>query len=325
MLYRECKFRVADLGGYVETAATPLKAYNYEYEIIDEFIRQVEEVKQGKREFVDVGIWNWKIWQNKYISEEDRNRALSGCSAAEYATRAEGQILRREGLVYNEYNPRIHRADGGLEQDPRAYDLVVIAIDWGFSEQNPFAALVIGFRHRDVGFEEMYVLHEHVEAGLTSPQQVDLVRPLRARYNIQFALCDEESPASIRLFNQEFPPAIGHKYFAYAIPNKPVRDRVDMFRVYLTGDENRSFKHDKTCVWVNAEFGSYCEREQKPNNPRSQTDRPMDKNDHCMTALQNAAYHAHFCRLHMRSRNTVTDQINRRNIEALELEKRMRQ
>ena len=145
-IYTECRMRVLDKQGDIFGTMTPLKGLTFAY--TDIFLN-----KYGDEE-----IWyEFMEWSdNPYLSSAEIDRLEKGLDEAELQSRRYGKFAAKEGLVYPEFDERIHVIEPFAV--PKEWQ-DMIAIDPGLN--NPLSAHWYAVDYDD----NVYVIYEHFEAG----------------------------------------------------------------------------------------------------------------------------------------------------------------
>ena len=145
-IYTECRMRVLDKQGDIFGTMTPLKGLTFAY--TDIFLN-----KYGDEE-----IWyEFMEWSdNPYLSSSEIDRLEKGLDEAELQSRRYGKFAAKEGLVYPEFDERIHVIEPFAV--PKEWQ-DMIAIDPGLN--NPLSAHWYAVDYDD----NVYVIYEHFEAG----------------------------------------------------------------------------------------------------------------------------------------------------------------
>ena len=145
-IYTECRMRVMDKQGDLFGTMTPLKGMTFVY--TDIFLNR----------YNDSEVWyEFMEWSdNPYLSKREISRLETGLDEAELQSRRFGRFASAEGLVYPEFDERIHVVEPFAV--PREWQ-DMISIDPGLN--NPLAALWFA-----VDFDDnVYILREHFAAG----------------------------------------------------------------------------------------------------------------------------------------------------------------
>ncbi len=101
----------------------------------------------------------------------------------------DGLWVRAEGVVYDEFDPKIHVIDPGSTTGR-----YLAGVDWGFT--NPG---IIQVWHID-GDSRMYLIEEIYQTGKLISWWVTQAKELNTRYGIELFVCDPSSPGNIEEF-----------------------------------------------------------------------------------------------------------------------------
>jgi phage terminase large subunit-like protein len=145
-IYTECRMRVMDRQGDVFGTMTPLKGLTFAY--TDIFLNR----------YNDEEIWyEFMEWSdNPYLSAREVGRLEAGLDEAELQSRRFGRFASAEGLVYPEFDERVHVVEP-FDVPKEWQDN--ISIDPGLN--NPLAAIWFA-----VDFDDnVYAISEHFAAG----------------------------------------------------------------------------------------------------------------------------------------------------------------
>jgi phage terminase large subunit-like protein len=156
-IYTECKMRVMDKQGDLFGTMTPLKGLTFVY--TDIYLNR----------FNDDEVWyEFMEWSdNPYLSKREIARLEQGLDGAELQSRRFGKFATSSGLVYPEFDERVHvieRFDFPKEWQDN------ISIDPGLN--NPLAALWFAVDYDD----NVYVVNEHYEAGKDIDYHADAIK-----------------------------------------------------------------------------------------------------------------------------------------------------
>lgn len=152
-VFQECLLRTVDLNGRVLVTATPVDGLNW---LFDQF---VEEIREGFTRVQISGL------DNPWIDSVKLRRTVQHMSSAMQSTRLFGDFVSQEGLVYDEFDPRIHVVPPfQIPEDGEIYR----AIDFGV--RNPWCTLWV-YRDRSGQFgadDALYVFREYYQTNRTT-------------------------------------------------------------------------------------------------------------------------------------------------------------
>jgi phage terminase large subunit-like protein len=163
-IYTECKMRVMDKQGDLFGTMTPLKGLTFVY--TDIYLNR----------FNDDEVWyEFMEWSdNPYLSKREIARLEQGLEGAELQSRRFGKFAASSGLVYPEFDERVHvveRFDVPKDWQDN------ISIDPGLN--NPLAALWFAVDYDD----NVYVVNEHFEAGKDIDYHADEIKRACTKLN----------------------------------------------------------------------------------------------------------------------------------------------
>ena len=146
-VYQECLMRVLDSGGCLFGTMTPLKGLTWVYETIYLNVRN------------DPDVWvitmSWR--DNPYLSPEEIERMERALPPDELEARRDGRFISVNGLVYGEFDERVHVVEP-FDIPPDWQDC--LSIDPGLS--NPLSCHWYAVDHEGC----VYVVAEHYRANM---------------------------------------------------------------------------------------------------------------------------------------------------------------
>lgn len=152
-VFQECLLRTVDLNGRVLVTATPVDGLNW---LFDQF---VEEIREGFTRIQISGL------DNPWINSIKLRRTVQHMTESMQRTRLFGDFVSQEGLVYDEFDPRLHVVQPfPIPEDGEVYR----AIDFGV--RNPWCTLWI-YRDRDGRFgadDALYIFREYYKTNRTT-------------------------------------------------------------------------------------------------------------------------------------------------------------
>ena len=114
-----------------------------------------------------------------------------------------GEEVLMEGMVYDQFNHRIHMQP--KENWPSKPTLVLAGVDFGFRAPS---AIIIGGIDKN---RRHYLLDEFYRSGMEESDLAKQAKKLMNRYRIQYFICDNEDPGWIKAFRKAGLPAIPAK------------------------------------------------------------------------------------------------------------------
>ena len=163
-VYTECRMRVMDKQGDIFGTMTPLKGLTFAY--TDIFLNR----------YNDEEIWyEFMEWSdNPYLSKREIGRLETGLDETELQSRRFGRFASAEGLVYPEFDERVHVIEP-FSLPKEWQDM--ISIDPGLN--NPLATLWFA-----VDFDDnVYVVAEHFAAGKDIDFHAQAIKRICAELN----------------------------------------------------------------------------------------------------------------------------------------------
>lgn len=174
-IFDECMLRTADSRGRVITSMTPLKGLTWAYDV---FLANPQK-----------GYSNYSIYglDNPFVDSDKLRKAVSHMSEASQRARLFGEFVNQEGLVYSEFNRRVHVIES---KDLPAHWERYRAIDFGV--RNPFACLYFALDPSD---DILHVYREYYATEKTSLENGQQLNYIQKRYNEEylFTVADPES------------------------------------------------------------------------------------------------------------------------------------
>ena len=220
--------------------------------------------KPGEKGHPDFGLFRWMSVQNPAFPEAEFKRAMTTMGKTDFARRYKGLWRKREGLVYEEFNPLTMVFDGA---PPVPIKETIAGVDWGY--QHPAAIVVVGIADTP----SHIVLDEVVKTKQTIDGMISHAKELKQRYNIKWFYADGARPEYVAAFNQAgLPTTIGNKEVVPGINEVRLR--------FKTGN----IKVSKNCTQLLEELEMYAYPENAPNED------PIKQHDDALDALRYAIY-----------------------------------
>lgn len=182
------------------------------------------------------------------------------------AQELEGEFLTFEGLIYPEFDRRLHITT----RIPQRFKTVIAGVDWGFT--NPGVILVLGVDSD----ARMWLIHEEYRRKLAIDEWSDLAKQLKDLYRIETFYCDPSEPDYIDKFNQKGCAAQG--------ADNTVTTGIQAVRARLIArtDGLPRLMIGESAVHTATEFEQYQWMEHR----HGLREQPMKVNDHTMDALR---------------------------------------
>lgn len=158
--YNDCLSRIIDCDGYILGGATPVLGKNWMYYRIFLYNRGEREDKTPDP---DIDRWNVSLLDNKFISDEQKQKAKGRMAKDEIDRRFYGLFTTLQGAVFKEWNEDRHVKDFGLLPfDTRK----AVGIDLG--ARHPFCALFGGYYDEKIWIWDEY--YEDEKGSVTSEE-----------------------------------------------------------------------------------------------------------------------------------------------------------
>lgn len=181
-----------------------------------------------------------------------------------------GEFVAFEGLIYPEYDPRIHRYTTSV--DPARLRRVVAGVDWGYVHAGVIQ--VVG----EDGDGRAYHVHEEYARKRRIEDWVEVAKNVRDVYNVDMFYCDPSEPDYIELFRDAGLPA--------TTANNSVNPGLQAVRqrLIVRGDGRPGLFIHSSAANTQAEFEQY----QWADNRDGMKDKPLKINDDAMDGLRYA-------------------------------------
>lgn len=245
---------LTDRGGDVLFISTP-KGFNHFYDLYN---MQNDPIK-GK----DYKSFHFTSYDNPHIKKEEVDKARDEVGEDQFAQEYLADFRKQEGLVYKEFDRKVHVYTGDI---PRGIAAYMAGIDFGYT--NPCAVLHI----KKDSDDHYWVEKEYYQTGQTDAKVADYVKS----QNFNYVFPDPENPAAIQeledrgINTREVIKGKG------SITNGISRVR-ELFK------QNRLHIH-ANCSNLIEELESYHYRE--PNADRNENENPVKDGDHALDALR---------------------------------------
>lgn len=138
---------------------------------------------------------------NKHLPSDYLRSLKERYSGTFYEQEVQGLFRAFEGIVYKDFNPKLHVKPRDWFKPVEEYKEVVVGVDWGYT--NPTTFLIIGV----TGDQDYHVLEEFYETRLQIGQITQKAKGYQERYQPTFWYCDPSEPSFIDEFNQSGIPA----------------------------------------------------------------------------------------------------------------------
>lgn len=246
--------RTAILGGQVFMTTSP---YTMNWLYHDVF-------KPGEDGHKDFGLFQWMSIQNPMFPKAEYQRAMTTMNATDFARRYKGLWRKREGLVYQQWNPITMTFDGA---SPIPIKEVIAGVDWGYQHPAAIAVIGIGDKPSHVILDEWYKTKQTIQL------MVDAAKELKARWGIKWFYADSARPEYIAEFNKNGLATIeGNKEIVPGI--NEVRLRIETGNLIVS----------KACKNTLEELEMYAYPEE------FDSEEPLKQFDHMMDAIRYPMY-----------------------------------
>jgi phage terminase large subunit-like protein len=278
-IFDENMSRLGDKAGLCMNTLTPEKGANYLHQ------RYTCRAHPGS----DIEYFHFDVLQNPHIDREFQIRSLALMPPRKRRIKLFGDVIAMQGLVYEEFDPKVHTVAPFLI--PKRWQLFV-GVDLGWA--NPTAVLYIAVSP----LNELFVIEEQYETReLIATTAKKICETIEQRYQhltFRFAVVDARSAnitsrqtgeSDLKKFVRNF--HIGSVKLSSCKDNA-VMNRVNrVHELLMVNPETKhsALKFFKTCIHTIDEFGNYVMREQKLDSDGNINEKPLDKHDHCMSAL----------------------------------------
>lgn len=207
---------------------------------------------------------------NPHFPQKVLDRNKRQMSDLEYRQEHEAEFLAYQGLVYPEFNRRLHQ----IQTPADRYAYYYAGVDWGFA--NPTVILIFGVDSDG----RMHLVHEEYERQRHVEEWADIAAPLQQTYRCEAWFCDPSEPTFIEVFHNRNIPAVE--------ANNEVLHGIQSVKARLSkqADHRPRLTIGTDAIHTAAEFESYVWMEHSRNGLQ---DKPRKANDHTLDALRYCA------------------------------------
>lgn len=245
---------LTDRKGEVLFISTP-KGFNHFYDL---FNMQNDKEKGG-----DYASFHFTSYDNPFISKEELDAAKKEISEDQFAQEYLADFRKQEGLVYKEFDRKLHLYDGDI---PRGIVSRMAGVDFGYT--NP-AAVVHIIKDSD---NHYWIEKEFYQVGQTDAKVADYVKS--QNFNLVFP--DPENPAAIDELKQR-----GINLREVTKGKDSIRNGISRVRELLK--QNRIHIH-KSCIHLIEEMESYHYPDS--TSGRNEKENPVKDMDHALDAMR---------------------------------------
>ena len=234
--------------------STP-KGFNHFYDLYN---------KQSTPEGVDYKSFHFTSYDNPYLKADEIDKAKLELTEDQFAQEYLADFRKQEGLVYKEFDRKIHLIEKLPEKDPEEK---IAGIDFGFT--NPTAVV-----HIWILDGVYYVVDEWYKTGRTEEQIADYVKSC----SFNHVYPDPEAPSAIEVMNKKGISVVE------VIKNKDsIKNGISKIRQLL---KSNRLKIHSSCINLISEFETYAYPNSKPD--RNENENPIKDHDHALDALRYA-------------------------------------
>lgn len=269
--------RLGDKDGIAIFSLTPEEGATFLHK------RYTSRAKPG----TNIEFFEFEMLKNPHINREYQVRELALLPDRKRRIKIFGDIINMEGLIFDEFDPKIHVVRPFMPPD--GWQLF-LGIDSGWSNPTAVTFWAIGPKHEIFQIDERYVTHETIEqTGEALRRTVD---QKYGHLDFRFAVFDARSGRQTSRQTgvsdyQKFVRAFGKgPVYLSDCGRGAVENRNDSMHALLLPDyEHRWARYRVTsnCRNTIREFGLYC-RDDKVDNDRNKSEKPKDKDNHSMDA-----------------------------------------
>jgi len=235
--------------------STP-KGFNHFYDLYN---------KQNTPEGVDYKSFHFTSYDNPYLKKEEMDKAKAELTEDQFAQEYLADFRKQEGLVYKEFDRKIHLIDELPVKADKSPESHLAGIDFGFT--NPTA--VVQIKYSDGVF---FVYSEWYKTQRTEEQIAEYVKS--CGFNAVYP--DPEAPSAIEVMNRKGIPIME------VLKNKDsIKNGINAIRQVLKGNR---LKIHSSCINLISEFESYVYPNPRPD--RNENENPIKDHDHALDALR---------------------------------------
>jgi len=217
-----------------------------------------------------------KTSDNVFLDSRDVSRLATKYSGAFRAQEIEAEFVNFEGMVYRDFDQRLHVVPD-MDPEDKRIGRVVAGIDFGFKD--PFVYLWIAEKEG-----QWIVVDEHYECERETTYHARMIRsnPWERRVQLRFAdPRGKQSRMDLQRYGVTNFAAHKHEIYDGIL-------EISRLLVQRTSDGKPLLQVCRRCRNVIREFGEYRFRETEAG--KNVTDKPAPWSDHCMDALRYALY-----------------------------------
>ena len=272
-IYNENLMRILDTGGKMLMTFTPLSGINWLYELV------YSDKKDPLTGEPLVGAVFVSTYDNPYIKPSDIEAVKALCrDEDEIAARFEGKFFTRSGLVYKEFDQRIHV----VEPFPIPDDwMICISID--HHTRNPQAVVFVAIDPED----SAWIYDEFYEHALV-PEVCQAIKEKTMGRKIQIALIDVNAATPDAVTGR----SAKNEYWQNGIYVQPAKkgkhsvlEGIGVVREYLANGRLKIFR---SCPNVIRQMETYrwAEWSYRLRDKRDPKEMPLKKESHLLDAMR---------------------------------------
>ncbi|RLI83617.1 hypothetical protein DRP04_00900 [Archaeoglobales archaeon] len=272
-IYNENLMRVLDTGGKILMTFTPLSGINWLYDLV------FSDKKDPLTGEPLVGVVFVSTYDNPYIKESDIEAVKALCrDEDEIAARFEGKFFTRSGLVYKEFDPRIHVVDPFPIPDDW---MICISID--HHTRNPQAVVFTAIDPDD----NVWQYDEFYEPTLV-PEVCKAIKEKTMGRKISIALIDVNAATPDAVTGR----SAKNEYWQNGIYVQPAKkgkhsvlEGIGVVREYLANQKLKIFRCCQNTI-RQIEMYRWAEWTHRLRDKRDPKEVPLKKESHLLDALR---------------------------------------
>ncbi len=269
-IWQECFMRTIDRKGLLFCTMTPVNGMSWVYDEIYE--------QQGINP--DITVITSEIWDNKYLDVEEIKKAESLYSDEEKDMRLRGKFIQLAGLIYKEFDERIHVIDPiPITKDMLRYR----SIDPGLN--NPTGCLW-GAINKEC---ELFIYDEYYESERTAKENAEAILAISGNDRFVFSKIDPSAQNREPLQGKNVRQQYAEFGLYASLGNNDVRAGIDRVKQWLKKSDvtNRPKIYIfNTCKNLIHEIKRYRWADWRIRGDRDPKEKPNKCTDHLMDALR---------------------------------------
>lgn len=276
-IFDENQLRLVDTAGDWWITVTPIHGMTYLYD------RFYSPIMEDGVEIENVKIFQVSSYQNPHISRSIIESVTSGMSEADRQARLHGKFVAVSGLIYPEFDERLHTID---PIDPKKFrnNLVILAMDHGLRNPTAWLWFAIDSDGNVIQF------NEHVAAEMAIEDHARIVHNFNIEHGLNIAYAIGDPAITQRTGINVNLQSVQQEYALHGIPiiggNNQYNIGIDRVHWYL---QNNRIRITKNCQHTIREFRGYrwaTYASSKVARTKDQLEKPNKYKDHCMDAFR---------------------------------------